>query len=225
MNGGRKAQRAVDEHNREKAAPAGGQSIIESAAAPRLPASGPFWGELHTFLAVAEHRSVTRAAEILGLGRATVTRQIRRLQDVLGQQLLVLTKHGAFLTPKGDELFRELARIDRDVVAATATLRARGTNPEGDVRIGISDGLGFVFLLPKIEAFSREYPDIHLHLTRPLPFEALRENKIDVAVGFEPELGPDILCEELGCVHFVPFAGRKYIARHGVPSPTSKITA
>ena len=86
---------------------------MEGGAAPRLPASGAFWGELHTFLAVADRRSVTRAAEILGLGRATVSRQIRRLQDVLGHQLLVLTKHGAFLTQKGDELFRDLARIDR----------------------------------------------------------------------------------------------------------------
>jgi DNA-binding transcriptional LysR family regulator len=129
----------------------------------------------------------------------------------------VLTKHGAFLTAEGEELFRDLARIDREVLLATKGLRAKGISPEGNVRIGISDGLGFVFLVPKIEAFSRDFSKVHLHFTRPLPFHALRENKMDVVVGFEPDLSSDVVSERVGTVHFVPFAGAKYVAQNGMP--------
>jgi regulatory helix-turn-helix LysR family protein len=62
--------------------------------------SGDYWGELRTFLWVAKAGSLSRAAELLGSSHATVGREIRRLQDQMGSQLVILTKNGAQLTQK-----------------------------------------------------------------------------------------------------------------------------
>ena len=46
--------------------------------------SGQFWGELRVFLAVAKTKSFNRAAEITNTSQPTVSRQVKRLQDVVG---------------------------------------------------------------------------------------------------------------------------------------------
>ena len=51
--------------------------------------SGQFWGELRIFLAVAKARSFNRAAEMLNMSQPTVSRQVKRLQDLVGSQLFV----------------------------------------------------------------------------------------------------------------------------------------
>jgi Bacterial regulatory helix-turn-helix protein, lysR family len=47
--------------------------------------SGQFWGELRVFLAVAKTKSFNRAAEITNTSQPTVSRQVKRLQDVVGR--------------------------------------------------------------------------------------------------------------------------------------------
>jgi Bacterial regulatory helix-turn-helix protein, lysR family len=68
--------------------------------------SGCFWGELRVFLAVAKAKSFNRAAEILNTSQPTVSRQVRRLQDLMGSQLFVPTQQGVKLTQKVKSLQR-----------------------------------------------------------------------------------------------------------------------
>src|ERR1700743_3184718 len=65
--------------------------------------SGPFWGELRVFLAVAKAKSFNRAAEELNMSQPTVSRHVRRLQDVVHSQSIVATQNGVRLTPRGKE--------------------------------------------------------------------------------------------------------------------------
>lgn len=50
--------------------------------------SGPFWAELRTFLAVAKAKSFNKAGDILGISHPTVSRQVKRLQDLMGVPLI-----------------------------------------------------------------------------------------------------------------------------------------
>src|SRR3954470_10123736 len=73
--------------------------------------SGQFWGELRTFLAVAKTKSFNRAAEITNTSQPTVSRQVKRPQDVVGSQLFISTPRGVKLTQKGEALARGAARL------------------------------------------------------------------------------------------------------------------
>lgn len=88
-------------------------SISRRALDHEVLLSGDYWGELRTFLWVAKAGSLSRAAELLGSSHATVGREIRRLQDQMGSQLVILTKNGANLTQKGRALTAELLRLDQ----------------------------------------------------------------------------------------------------------------
>ena len=91
--------------------PNGSHSLRRLALEERTLLSGRFWGELRTFLAVAKAKSLSRAAEEVGLSRMTAGREIRRLQDAIGAQLVTFTKMGAALTPRGEKLALALQRV------------------------------------------------------------------------------------------------------------------
>jgi DNA-binding transcriptional LysR family regulator len=180
--------------------------------------SGDYWGQLRTFLCVAKAGSLTRAAESLGCSHATVGREIRRLQDVMGAQLVILTKNGAHLTERGQALTRELLRLDQRLFSIANDLRAEKTENEGIVRLGISDGLGVFFLVPELRRFSKAYPKIQLHLKSPGNLRNLHENQTDLILGFHPIQAHDMTSRPLGWLHFIPIATQSYLERMGYPT-------
>jgi DNA-binding transcriptional LysR family regulator len=180
--------------------------------------SGQFWGELRVFLAVAKAKSFNRAAEILNTSQPTVSRQVKRLQDLMGSQLFVPTQHGVTLTPKGQELATQLSKLDHSLFSLTNDLRAEKQEAEGVVRISITDGLNACFVAPALGRFCAEFPKIQCHLKSPRNMISLRENQTDLMIGFISAHGTDITATRLGCMHFIPIATKSYIQEHGLPT-------
>src|SRR5438046_10366993 len=71
--------------------------------------------ELALFHLVAKHRSFTKAAEIAGLSQSAITRQMQGVENSLGIQLLERTTRSVHVTPAGELLYREAARLLGDV--------------------------------------------------------------------------------------------------------------
>jgi len=93
---------------------------------------------LRYFVAIAEERSFTRAAERLWVAQPGLSTQIRRLEGELGVQLFERHTRGVDLTPAG-ELFLERARLTlaaADVAGATGRDLQAGAS--GTLRLGIA---------------------------------------------------------------------------------------
>ena len=65
---------------------------------------------LHTFEAVARHRSFTLAADELCLTQSAVSRQIKTLEDALGLRLFRRLHRAIDVTPEGQRLFESVTR-------------------------------------------------------------------------------------------------------------------
>lgn len=180
--------------------------------------SGQFWAELRVFLAVAKTKSFNRAATITGTSQPRVSRQVKRLQDVVGSQLFISTARGVKLTEKGEELARALCQLDHTLYSITSDLKAETSEAEGTVRVSITDGLNVLFAAPALEQFSEQYPKIQVHLKSPLNILNLRENQTDMMVGFSPAESSDIIFRKLGQLHFIPIATKEYIKKNGLPT-------
>jgi len=93
---------------------------------------------LRYFVAIAEERSFTRAAERLWVAQPGLSTQIRRLEGELGVQLFERHTRGVDLTPAG-ELFLERARLTLAAAdAAGATGRDLHAGASGTLRLGIA---------------------------------------------------------------------------------------
>src|SRR5215472_1227477 len=87
--------------------------------------------QLAYFLAIAEERSFTRAAQRIPIAQPAISQQIHRLETELSEQLFVRDRHGIRLTPAGDALLpyaRAMladASRAREAVAAVTGLHTR----------------------------------------------------------------------------------------------------
>jgi DNA-binding transcriptional LysR family regulator len=196
----------------------GAPSISRLAIEDGALLSGRYWGELRTFLAVAKARSLNRAADELGVSRMTAGREIRRLQDTIGAQLVVFTKTGAALTRRGEGLARALHRFDQEIHTLTADLRAEQRQAEGVVRLSVTDGIGVVFVVPALRRLALNYPRIRVELKTPQNYLSLAENRTDLMVGFAREEHQDLTSVRIGTLHYLPIVSLSYIERKGRPT-------
>lgn len=90
---------------------------------------------LKAFLLTAEHSSFSKAAEHLKVAQSAVSRQIKLLEETLGEELIIRSSKKVILTTKGQELY--LAGQNFDQVANTIFER----EDNKPVRIGILSGL------------------------------------------------------------------------------------
>jgi DNA-binding transcriptional LysR family regulator len=179
--------------------------------------------QLEHFIAVAEERNFTRAAERVVIVQSGLSASIRTLEAVLGAELFERSTRRVALTAAGQALLPEArrtlaaARAARDAVAAVEGLQ-RGT-----LSLGISQVLPASVNLPAaIADFQRTYPAVELRLSQagpPTHFAGLREGSIDLA--FLPVLDPpggDLVVTPLHgdrlvfvCAPSHPLAGRSRI--------------
>jgi DNA-binding transcriptional LysR family regulator len=180
--------------------------------------SGAFWEELRIFLAVAKTKSYNRAADLLGIAQPTVSRKVERLQRLLGAQLVVSTRQGARLTPRGMEVARVCANLDQFLFSLRNDLQAEAREEAAIVRISITDGLAALFVAPALAAFSTAHPKIQVHVKSPESLVSLRDNATDMMLSFMPTGPSDVTVRQMGSLHFLPFATRHYVEMYGLPT-------
>src|ERR1700722_5868385 len=197
------------------------QSFNKSSLDEETLLSGQFWGELRVFLAVAKTKSFNRAAEITNTSQPTVSRQVKRLQDVVGSQLFISTPRGVKITQKGEALAKALSRLDHTLYSITSDLKSETREAEGTVRVSITDGLNAFFAAPALLRFSAQYPKVQLQLKSPLNVMNVRENQTDMMISIMPSAASDIQFRKLGQLHFIPVVAKDYIQRNGLPTRTN----
>src|SRR2546427_12528138 len=130
---------------------------------------------LRYFVAIAEERSFTRAAERLWVAQPGLSTQIRRLESELDVQLFERHTRGVDLTDAG-ELFLERARIAlaaADVARSTGHDLAEGL--VGSIRLGIVTGAGWPGTSTLLGHFGRERPAVDLPGVVPFGATLLRD--------------------------------------------------
>src|SRR4051812_2589884 len=140
---------------------------------------------LRYFVAIAEERSFTRAAERLWVAQPGLSTQIRRLESELGVQLFDRHTRGVDLTDAG-ELFLERART---ALAAADVARSTGHDLEeglvGSVRLGIVTGVGRPGTSALLGHFGRERPAVELTVVESYGgtlLRDLRDGRLDAMI-------------------------------------------
>lgn len=136
------------------------------------------------FRAVAEKGNISLAAQGLFISQSAVSQSIKQLEASLGLPLFRRTPKGVTLTAEGHLLY-EYARPAIDLLeAAEEKLAAVKDLSDGELKIGASDTLSKHLLLPKLEEFSKTYPEIKLRIVNRTTIEAtdlLKSGKLDIA--------------------------------------------
>jgi DNA-binding transcriptional LysR family regulator len=159
--------------------------------------------DVRTFIAVADTRSVSRAAQELHLTQPAVTRSLQRLEQRLGATLVDRRARPFELTDFGS---RALERCRSLLLAAGAVsgLQGEDASPQGELRIGVAHALSQAVLTSPLEKVQRRYPRVLLKVysawSRDL-LGRLKAGSIDACAFLWPEgeaLDPSFTFERVG---------------------------
>ncbi|RKJ47973.1 LysR family transcriptional regulator [bacterium 1XD42-8] len=119
---------------------------------------------LRYFLSIAREGSITNAANFLHITQPTLSRQIKDLEEKLGQKLFIRSSHNMKLTKEG-MIFRKRAEEIISMVDKTeAEFKAMEKDIAGDVYIGGGETDAIGLIAEVISKLRVEYPHIHYHL-------------------------------------------------------------
>lgn len=141
------------------------------------------------FYYVAKAGSVTGAARELAVSQPAVSQAIRQLESQLGADLFCRAARGVRLTREGQLLFSYVEKGYEQMELGLEKLLRLQNMESGEIRIGASDMTLQYFLLPYLERFHEEYPDIKIAVTNaptPETLTFLEEGKIDFGVVSTP---------------------------------------
>ncbi|WP_421174471.1 LysR family transcriptional regulator [Aeromonas enteropelogenes] len=176
------------------------------------------------FATVVEQGSFTRAAELLGMPKSSVSQKISRLESQLGVRLLQRTTRRLSLTPQGEiyvEHCRGLLTLARSANLAMARLRSA---PAGRVRITAPEATGTLLLGPILAEFRALYPEVVLELTLSDEQLDLVGEGYDLALRAAPLKDSSLICRRIGEVARYLVASPGYLARHGMPQRLVELT-
>ena len=166
---------------------------------------------LRYFVAIAEERSFTRAAERLWVAQPGLSTQIRRLESELGVQLFERHTRGVDLTRAG-ELFLERARA---ALAAADAARATGHDLEaglvGSIRLGLVTGAAWPGTSALLGQFGRERPGVELTVVEAFGgtlLRDLRDGRLDAMIAPSEFGSADLPRVRLGREPWLVLAGQ-----------------
>lgn len=170
------------------------------------------------FAAVVELGSFTRAAERLGMSKSAISKQVSRLEDRLGVQLMTRTTRRLSLTEAGEAFYRSCARVVAEAEAAELEMSHRQEVPVGRLRVNVPVSFGLAHLGPVLTDFMRAHPGITLDVGYQDRFVDLIEEGWDVAVriGTLPDSSLRVrrICESRRVIVAAP----AYWKKHGKPT-------
>lgn len=118
---------------------------------------------LRYFAAVAELRSVSKAAGVVRITQPSLSRQIMELERKLGYALFRRTARGVDMTPAGTGLYRYLPAVFAHLERIPEVVRTAAETKEL-VTVGVPQGLPHEWFLELVEAIEEQLPNLTLSL-------------------------------------------------------------
>ena len=171
-------------------------------------------GHLRAFEAVARHLNFRAAAEEMALTQSAVSRQIQSLEEEVGASLFLRHTRAVELTSAGAQLLlavsQSLPRID------SAVRQIRQSAGRKSVSLTTFASFASMWLIPRLEQFQREHPDIDIRIDASDAPVDLELADVDLALRYGPRANMPAAAIRMFGEQLAPMAS-PWLVKSGVP--------
>lgn len=169
------------------------------------------------FVRVAELASFTRAAESLGMPKASVSNAVQQLESLMGTRLLHRTTRRVQLTQDGQAFYERCKDLLADVEELESLFQRTPGNIAGRLRVDMPTGVARDLVIPHLPEFLEQYPGVELELSSTDRRVDLVREGFDcvVRVGVLSDSG--LIARPLGQFRIVNCVSPSYIRQWGEP--------
>ncbi|MBP2171364.1 DNA-binding transcriptional LysR family regulator [Erwinia toletana] len=180
---------------------------------------GTDYAELMAFMTVAEESSFRRAAQRLGLSPSAVSHTIRALENRLRVRLFNRTTRSVSLTQAGLTFMEQLTPAISALESAVQNVGETRLTPRGALRINMPRLAGHLVMIPLIEGFINQYPDIRLDLVMDDHLDDVVGAGYDAGIRSGDKVPKDMIAVRLTAdLKMVVVASPRYLQSAGIPT-------
>lgn len=154
--------------------------------------------DLIAFITVSQDRSFTRAAARLGVSQSALSHALSRLEKRLGVRLLTRSTRSVAPTDAGERLLVTVEPRFREVDAALDMVSEFRDKPAGIVRLSAGEHAINSVLWPRLQGFTKAYPDIKLEIIAENGFVDIVAQRYDAGVRLGEQLAKDMIAVRIG---------------------------
>jgi DNA-binding transcriptional LysR family regulator len=173
--------------------------------------------DFDVFVAILDAGSISEAARELDVPRASLSRQLARLEERLAVRLVHRSTRKLVATPAGEALYPRARALVLAANAAVESVARLDDVPRGLLRVSTpphyNPALGGVF-----STFLRMYPDVQVELQTSARHVDLAEEQVDVAIRGGVVRDTSLIARPLSRSMMTAVASPAYLKRRGCPS-------
>ncbi|OZI41407.1 LysR family transcriptional regulator [Bordetella genomosp. 5] len=171
----------------------------------------PSLTDLQAFEVAARHSSFTRAAQELCVTQGAVSKQVKHLEEFVGVELFLRIRQGLVLTEAGRSYLKKVQAGLSQIEAATVELIAH-QGRGGTLNLTAMPTFGARWLIPRLIAFNRLRPDIHVEFMPHRQGYDFSTPELDAAVRFGEGIWPGSGADYIVGREIVPVCSPRLIA-------------
>lgn len=173
---------------------------------------------LQIFIRVAELSSFTRAADSLGLPKASVSGAIQQLESQLATQLLHRTTRKVQLTQDGQVFYERGKDLLADMDELESLFQQDSSGLTGRLRVDMPHNLGRNLIIPRLPEFLRQHPQLQVEVSSTdRRVDVIREG-FDCVIRAGKLNDSSLIARQLGTLTLINCVSPTYIARYGIPT-------
>jgi DNA-binding transcriptional LysR family regulator len=172
---------------------------------------------MQIFVRVAEQASFTRAAESLGLLKATVSVAVQQLESSLGTRLLHRTTRKVQMTLDGQLYYERCKELLSDLDTLQSMFQQGGQALRGRLRVDMPSGLARMYLIPRLPELLEAHPQIEFELSTTDRLVDPIQEGFDCVLRVGEPRDPQLIARPVGRLGFINCASADYLRRRGTP--------
>lgn len=172
---------------------------------------------MQVFVRVAELASFTRAAESLGLPKASISTSVQQLESLLGTRLLHRTTRRVQLTLDGQIFYERSKDLLADVDELEGLFQQGATNLTGRLRIDMPSAMAKNHILPHLPEFLAQHPQLQLEISSTDRRVDLIREGFDCVIRVGKLTDSSLIARGLGKLELLNYASPAYLERFGIP--------
>ncbi|QQF06203.1 LysR family transcriptional regulator [Sinorhizobium meliloti] len=174
--------------------------------------------DLTYFLAIARHRSFSRAAIEIGVSASALSHALKALEGRLGVRLLNRTTKSVTLTAAGEALAAAIGEPFEVIDTALETLNRFRDAPTGRIRLNVAVEAANLLVAPVLASFIERYPDVELEIVANNRMVDVTDAGFDAGIRYGGTVPEDMIAQKLSAdVRWVVAGSPEYLDRFGAP--------
>ncbi|KPA89779.1 LysR family transcriptional regulator [Pseudomonas sp. RHF3.3-3] len=170
------------------------------------------WNDLRFFLELQRSGRLLTAAKRLNTTHSTVARHIETIEQSLGTALFVQHAQGYELTPAGQALLKHAEAMENVALLAQEEI-TQAIAPLGKIRLGVTEGIGIMFLTSRLGALFERYPGLEVELVAVPRFVSILNREAEISIHLDRPHADMLITRKLTDYRLALYASPAYLAR------------